>query len=87
MKKTSLEFIIKVQQDIINRLSHINDWSLSTRRKFLNSAHDNWYLGWKVDYLLKKIKKHIPEETLHENEDELLEVIKAQAPFKDKETE
>ena len=29
----------------------------------------------------------MPEEVLHENEDELLEVIKAQAPFKDKETE
>ena len=87
MKKNSLEFVVKVQQDLINRLTGLNEWSLSMQRKFINSAHDNWYLGWKVDYLLKKIKQHMPEEVLHENEDELLEVIKAQAPFKDKETE
>jgi hypothetical protein len=82
-KKADLEYIIRVQQDILNRLSHISDWALSTQRKFLNAAHDNWYLGWKVDYLIKKIKQHMPEEALKENNGELGNYINDHTPFKE----
>ena len=85
MKKNTLEFVIKVQQDLINRLTCLNEFSLSTQRKFLNSASDNWYLCWKVGYLIQKIKQHMPEEVLKANDGELEGFLDNYTPFKDRE--
>jgi len=76
MKKTSLEFIIKTQQDLIHKLFSLNDWTLESNKKVMNTETQNWYLEWKVSYLEKWIKKHIPNATLYDKDDETFNKIK-----------
>ena len=75
-KKTKLDFIIKTQQDLINRLARINEWSLEANKKVMKTETDNWYLKWKVGYLEQKIKEHLPDATLYDKDNELFNEIK-----------
>ena len=75
-KKTKLDFIIKTQQDLINRLSRINEWSLEANKKVMKTETDNWYLKWKVGYLEQKIKEHLPDAKLYDKDNELFNEIK-----------
>ena len=76
MKKTSLEFIIKTQQDLIHKLFSLNDWTLEANKKVMSTETDNWYLKWKVDYLEKRIKENFPNATLYDKDDALFNEIK-----------
>ena len=76
MRKTSLEFIIKTQQDLIHKLFSLNDWTLMANKKVMSTETDNWYLKWKVDYLEKRIKEHFPKADLYHEDDADFEKLK-----------
>jgi|TARA_B100001964_G_scaffold10856_1_gene11565 ABC-type microcin C transport system permease subunit YejE len=74
--KKDFEFIIKTQQDLILRMLSLNDWHLEANKKVMHTETDNWYLRWKVDYLEKKIKEHLPNIALYNKDDMLFDQIK-----------
>ena len=74
--KKSYEFIINTQQDLIRKLFVQNDWTLEANKKVMKTETDNWYLEWKVDYLEKKIKEHLPGVALYDKDDGLFNEIK-----------
>jgi hypothetical protein len=74
--KKQYEFIIKTQQDLILRMSNLNDWHLDANKKVMRTETDNWYLRWKVDYLEEKIKEHLPNIALYNKDDMLFDQVK-----------
>ena len=74
--KKQYEFIINTQQDLIRKLFVQNDWTLEANKKVMKTETDNWYLEWKVSYLEKWIKKHVPDAALYAEDDETFNEIK-----------
>ena len=79
MKKTSLEFIIKALQDLLQKTVSQYDWTLEQNKKVMSTETDNWYLKWKVGYLEQKIRDHLPEVALYHKDDEEFNRIKKDA--------
>ena len=77
--KKQYEFIIKAQQDLILKTLSLNEWSLEANKKVMSTETDNHYLRWKVDYLEKKIRDHLPEVDLYEKDDKEFNRIKKDA--------
>ena len=69
MTKNNPEFIIKAHQDLIEKSFSLNEWSLEANKKVMSTETDNHYLRWKVDYLEKKIRDHLPEVALYDKDD------------------
>ena len=79
LSKKQYEFIIKAQQDLIEKSFSLNEWSLEANKKVMSTETDNHYLRWKVDYLEKKIRDHLPEVALYDKDDEEFNRIKKDA--------
>ena len=77
--KKQYEFIIKAHQDLIEKSFSLNEWSLEANKKVMSTETDNHYLRWKVDYLEKKIRDHLPEVALYDKDDEEFNRIKKDA--------
>ena len=76
LSKKQYEFIIKAQQDLIEKSFSLNEWSLEANKKVMSTETQNHYLQWKVDYLEKKIRDHLPEVALYDKDDEEFNRIK-----------
>jgi len=74
--KKQYEFIIKTLQDLLQKTVTQYDWCLEQNKKVMSTETDNHYLRWKVDYLEKKIRDHLPEVALYEKDDEEFNRIK-----------
>ena len=77
--KKQYEFVIKALKDLIHKSFSFNDWSLEANKKVMSTETDNHYLRWKVDYLEKKIRDHLPEVALYDKDDEEFNRIKKDA--------
>ena len=74
--KKQYEFIIKALQELIEKSFSLNEWSLEANKKVMKTETDNHYLRWKVDYLEKKIRDHLPEVALYDKDNEEFNRIK-----------
>ena len=74
--KKQYEFIIKALQDLLQKTVAQYDWCLEANKKVMSTETDNHYLRWKVDYLEKKIRDHLPEVALYDKDDEEFNRIK-----------
>ena len=77
--KKQYEFIIKTLQDLLQKTVTQYDWCLEQNKKVMSTETDNHYLRWKVDYLEKKIRDHLPEVALYDKDDEEFNRIKKDA--------
>ena len=74
--KKQYEFIIKALQELIEKSFSLNEWSLNANKKVMSTETDNYYLRWKVEYLEKKIRDHLPNTELYHKDDDLFNEIK-----------
>ena len=56
MIKSTQDFFIKSQQQLIVRLMKMLDWTIDSSKRIQKAETDAWYLNWKVGYLESRLK-------------------------------